>query len=66
MVKNLGVINGKLSIGLELKTSIMTTEKEQKICYTLDREYTRNWLSNQLKIHRDIILFGDIHVYSIS
>lgn len=65
-IKNLTIINGKLSIGLELKTKIRTTEKKHKLSYDLDREYTRNWLSTQLSVHEDIILYGGIHVYSIS
>jgi hypothetical protein len=65
-IKNLTIINGKLSIGLELKTKIRTTENKHKLSYDLDREYTRNWLSTQLSVHEDIILYGDIHVYSIS
>jgi hypothetical protein len=49
-----------LSIGLELKTSIFESGELKKVEYELDHQYTKNWLSKKLGIHRDFIVRGYI------
>ena len=53
--------NGKLAIGLELKTNKEKNLGEKHgIQYELDSIYTKNWLSRELGIHRDFIVQGGI------
>jgi hypothetical protein len=55
------LLNGKLSIGMELKANkIKGTGRVHKVQYELDLVYTRNWLSRELGIHRDFIMQGNI------
>lgn len=52
----------KLSIGLELY-SVGAGAKSGKSCaYELDPQYTRGWLSNDLGVHQDFIVCGDIEL----
>ena len=58
---NISILNGQLSIGLELKSNrIKNSGEKHKIDYELDVLYTKNWLSRELGIHRDFIVLGNI------
>ena len=58
---NFSLLNGQLSIGLELKTQkIKNSGEKHRIQYELDVLYTKNWLSRELGIHRDFIVRGNI------
>jgi len=60
---NISILNGQLSIGLELRSNrIKDSGEKQKIEYELDVLYTKNWLSRELGIHRDFIVMGNIDV----
>ena len=55
------LLNGKLSIGLELNAKkFKNTGDKHKIQYSLDALYTKNWLSRELSINRDFIVQGNI------
>ena len=55
------LLNGKLIIGMELKANkINSSDGVHKIQYELDPQYTKNWLSRELCIHRDFIVQGNI------
>ena len=59
--ENFSLLNGKLSIGLELNAKkIKNSGEKHKIQYDLDVLYTKNWLSRELGIHRDFIVQGNI------
>lgn len=65
MGKNLedsfSLLNGQLSIGLELRAKKIKNKGEKHtIQYQLDELYTKNWLSRQLGVHRDFIVCGNI------
>jgi hypothetical protein len=50
-----------LSIGLELFSK--GSSNDRKGCaFDLDPQYTRNWLSEELGIHQDFIVCGDIEL----
>ena len=58
---NLSLLNGQLSMGLELKTrKIKNNGEKHRIQYELDVLYTKNWLSRELGIHRDFIVCGNV------
>jgi len=58
---NISILNGQLSIGLELRSNkIKNSGEKHKIEYELDVLYTKNWLSRELGIHRDFIVMGNI------
>jgi hypothetical protein len=57
------LLNGQLSIGLELnarKFSHSRINSQHKIQYDLDFQYTKNWLSQELRIHKDFIIQGNL------
>ncbi len=55
------LLNGQLSIGLELKAKkVKNIGEKHLVQYELDVLYTKNWLSRELSIHRDFIVQGDI------
>ena len=65
MGKNLedsfSLLNGQLSIGLELRAKKIKNKGEKHtLQYQLDELYTKNWLSRQLGVHRDFIVCGNI------
>jgi hypothetical protein len=65
MGKNLedsfSLLNGQLSIGLELRAKKIKNKGEKHtIQYQLDVIYTKNWLSRELGVHRDFIVCGNI------
>lgn len=61
--EGIAVLNGKLSIGLQLKaTKIRHSDdhgnQKHHVLHELDSLYTKNWLSRELGIHRDFIVHG--------
>jgi hypothetical protein len=50
-----------LSIGLELFSKGSSNDKKG-CAFDLDPQYTRNWLSEELGIHQDFIVCGDIEL----
>ena len=59
--ENFALLNGQLSNGLELKAKeIINSGEKHTIKYDLDVAYTKNWLSQELNIHIDFILRGNI------
>jgi hypothetical protein len=60
-VDSLSLLNGQLSIGLELRSQkIRNSGEKHRILYELDDLYTKNWLSRELGIHRDFVVRGNI------
>ncbi len=63
---NLSLLNNRLTIGLELSYKKEAAEKPEenvnKIIYDIDPQYTRKWLSDELGIHQDFIVCGDIEL----
>lgn len=63
---DLSLLNNRLIIGLELsyKKEAAGKPKENKhqIIYDIDPQYTRKWLSDELSIHQDYIVCGDIEL----
>ncbi|MFA9436377.1 MAG: hypothetical protein ACEROO_04495 [Candidatus Bathyarchaeota archaeon] len=58
-------LNGKLEIGLELVAKKVKRSKDlehptHKILHELDARYTKNWLSRELGIHRELIVQGSV------
>jgi hypothetical protein len=60
-VNSFSLLNGQLSIGLELRSQkIRDIGEKHRIIYELDDLYTKNWLSRELGIHRDFVVRGNI------
>jgi len=58
-------LNGKLEIGLELvakkvKRSNDLEPSTHEILHELDASYTKNWLSRELRVHREFIVRGSV------
>jgi hypothetical protein len=63
--KNYGLLYGRLNSGLELnkkEVSISDTSEKnlKKLVFNIDEENTKKWLSKELEISLDNILFGEI------
>jgi hypothetical protein len=61
--EGVATLNGKLTIGLELKaTKIKRSDNPERhmVLHELDSLYTKNWLSREIGIHRDFIVHGII------
>jgi hypothetical protein len=57
------LLNAQLSIGLELNARKFSPSKNRAnhvIQFDLDIEYTKNWLSKELEIHKDFIIQGSL------
>jgi len=52
----------RLSIGLELHSAGTGAKSERSRAFELDPQYTRGWLSNNLGVHQDFIVCGDIEL----
>lgn len=63
---DLSLLNNRLTIGLELsykkEAAGKPEENKHKIIYYIDPQYTRKWLSDELGIHQDYIVCGDIEL----
>jgi hypothetical protein len=63
---DLSMLNSQLTIGLKLSYRREVTGKPEenihKIIYDIDPQYTRKWLSDELGIHQDYIVCGDIEL----
>lgn len=57
-------LNYRLTIGLELsyKKEAVGSAEENRAFYDIDPQYTRKWLSDELSIHQDYIVCGDIEL----
>lgn len=66
MNDDLSMLNSQLTIGLKLIYKKEVTGKPEenihKIIYDIDPQYTRKWLSDELGIHQDYIVCGDIEL----
>ena len=66
MNDDLSLLNNRLTIGLELsckkETAGKPEENKHRIKYDIDPQYTRKWLSDELSIHQDYIVCGDIEL----
>ncbi|MBN2336789.1 hypothetical protein JXL21_14630 [Candidatus Bathyarchaeota archaeon] len=66
MEDGLPLLNSRLSIGLQLsyrKENVgEPDENKHQIIYDIDPQYTRKWLSDELNIHQDFIVCGDIEL----
>lgn len=66
MRDDLSLLNNRLTIGLELSYKKEVAggpeENKHKIIYYIDPQYTRKWLSDELSIHQDYIVCGDIEL----
>lgn len=59
--ENFSILNGQLEIGLELHArKIKISGGRHKIEYELGLLYTKNWLSRELGVHRDFVVYGSI------
>jgi len=54
----------RLKIGLELSKDVAGGAEgdENKTAFDIDPQYTRKWLSDELGVHQDFILCGDIEL----
>ncbi|TRO49894.1 hypothetical protein E2P65_00360 [Candidatus Bathyarchaeota archaeon] len=63
---DLSLLNSRLTIGLELSykkgAAGKPEENVNEIIYDIDPQYTRKWLSDELGIHQDYIVCGDIEL----
>ena len=63
---DLSLLNNRLTIGLELsyrkEAAGKPEENIHKIIYEIDPQHTRKWLSDELGVHQDYIVCGDIEL----
>lgn len=66
MHDDLSLLNNRLTIGLELsykkEVAGKPGENVHKIIYDIDPQHTRKWLSDELGVHQDYIVCGDIEL----
>jgi len=66
MQDDLSLPKNRLTIGLELsykKEAVGKPEENRhRVIYEIDPQYTRKWLSDELGIHQDYIVCGDIEL----
>jgi len=66
MHDDLSLLNNRLTIGLELSYKKEMAGKPEenihKIIYDIDPQRTRKWLSDELGVHQDYIVCGDIEL----